>query len=108
MDAGGGCRVQHESEGLAMGFDKPQAVTDMQALFAVNNSAADAAEGICDSIIDNYTDSGTTGESLTQSFVTDFRLNGTTPQYKTRSFTWTDGLLTAVGTESAWTDVPTV
>jgi hypothetical protein len=89
-----------------MSFNKAQAISDMQTLFGVNNSADDAAEGICDSIIDNYT--AASGESLTETLYTDMRINGTTLQVKTRSFTWTDGVLTSVGSESSWTDVPVV
>lgn len=44
------------------------------------------------------------GQSSTFTVVTDSRIDGTQLQKKTRSLTFTKGLLTTVGSESAWTN----
>lgn len=48
------------------------------------------------------------GVSGTVTMVTDLRYNGATLEMKTRTATYTGGIITGIGTESAWTVVPTV
>ena len=45
----------------------------------------------------------TSGYSGTITLVTNFQISGTYHQIKTRAFTFSNGLVSSVGSESAWT-----
>jgi hypothetical protein len=85
-------------------YDDSELIDDPDGDFAGENKQAVRSNGVVQGSAGAFVG----GSSGSLAMITDIRFNSTLLEYKTRTVTVTNGCISALGTESAWTTVPTV